>query len=105
MSEVIEALASKIKKELTHIYSDKHNSLLRGYGPSIKNFSWNSIWAEVEQNTPCLLKLLSAIILGGKKILKSTITCMILKKSTPKDGTAAASSVSDVAWKRCPQAG
>jgi len=79
VSEVIEGVAAKIKKELTHICSDDHDSLLRGYGPSIKNFSWDTIWTELEQNTPCLLKLLSAIIPGNGKILQCTIICMILK--------------------------
>jgi len=84
VNEVIDAMAIEIKKELTHICPNNHNSLLRSYGPNIKNFSWDAISNELGQNTPCLFKLLSIIIPDSSKILQCTIICMILKNRHPK---------------------
>lgn len=83
-NEVIKEVAKKIQTELTYICSDTHNSLLRGYGSCVRDFSWDATWNEFQQYTPSLLKLLSSIIPGSSKILQCTIICMILKHRHPK---------------------
>ena len=80
----IEEIGSIVKKEIKHICSSSHNSLLRSCATDIKRFSWESVWEELKENTPKLVLLLSVICPKGSIILKSTIICMVLKQSNPK---------------------
>lgn len=82
-SETINEVARLVQQEFNSICSNKHNSMLRGYGASIKNFSWDAIWNELQQNTPNLVMLLSTISPNSSIILKCTIICMLLKQRHP----------------------
>ena len=78
--KVIKQLSWSIRKELTHICSLKHNSVLRSGYAKLKDFSWDVIWTELLQNTPTLVSLISAIIPRTTKAVKCTILSIILKQ-------------------------
>ena len=67
-----------------HVCSNNHNSLLQSCATDINRFSWESIWEELEENTPKLVLLLSIICPKDSIILKSIVICMMLKQNNPK---------------------
>lgn len=53
-------------------------------GESIRNFSWNTVWIELQQQMPMFLSLLNAVGSQGNQILHCVIACIILKKRYQK---------------------
>ena len=88
--KIIKQLSWSIRKELTHICSLKHNSVLRSGYAKLKDFSWDVIGTEVLQNTPTLVSLISAIIPCSTKAVKCTILSVILKQWQQQNGPTAA---------------
>lgn len=78
--DVVRILGSKVKDEFNHICSSKHNSIIMKCGENIKNFSWNALWTEVQQNVPVLASFLEAITPCDSQMLNSVIVCMLLKR-------------------------
>lgn len=78
--KVIKQLSRTIRKELTHICSLQHNSVLRSGYAQLKDFSWDMIWTELVRNTPTLVSLISVIIPRSSKAIKCTIMSIILKQ-------------------------
>lgn len=60
---LISVFALKVKKELRHVCSLKHNSMLRDCtDKGLKCFSWKAVWVELNRNVPNLVKFLSLIL-------------------------------------------
>jgi hypothetical protein len=80
---VLKRVSFIIHKEMTDICSLHHNSVLRDGDDGVKYFNWDTVWVELAQKMPTLMKLLYTIITQRngkkKKILTCLIACMILK--------------------------
>lgn len=69
-----------VNKEIKSICSLKHNSILRGNHETMKRFSWEKIWTELDKNVPILLKLIQRLLPKSEKKFISYLICSILKK-------------------------
>lgn len=81
LSQMIE----EIKKEIKHICSTTHNSILRDTFEGIKQFSWDTVSNELWTNVPTLMTILSQLTSGDER-LACMMVSMILKKRLPKMG-------------------
>ena len=82
--KLIAVFAKKVKRELHHICSLKHNSMLRDTDKGLKCFSWKSVWVELYSNVPNLVKFLRLILRGSPARLICLIVVIILKHRIPK---------------------
>jgi L1 cell adhesion molecule like protein len=78
-------LIQQIKKEIKHICSDAHNSILRESDDSLKKFSWDNVWRELLNGMPILIKILSELCQGDRQLI-CLMASMILKKKFAKMG-------------------
>ena len=80
------AVVKIIRKEIKHICSQSHDSILRDTHEGIKHFSWNTIWTELMAEAPTLMMLLSLIVRNPvkEKPLICLLASMILKYYNPK---------------------
>ena len=60
-----------------------HNSILRDSHEAVKNFSWETIWLELQLKVPTLVNLLEQLLPKSSKHLLCFIICTILKKRSP----------------------
>uniref|UniRef100_A0A1X7VUI6 DUF6589 domain-containing protein n=1 Tax=Amphimedon queenslandica TaxID=400682 RepID=A0A1X7VUI6_AMPQE len=78
-------LLDQMKKEMKHICSTTHNSVLRDSNEAVRHFSWDVLSDELWNNAPTLITVLSELALGDQQ-LSCTIASMLLKKRLPKMG-------------------
>ena len=72
LPQLVCALCSAIRKELKSLCSDKHDSILRLKSkPALENFTWKTVWLELEQNAPTFLALLVGLLPASKHQLDS----------------------------------
>ena len=78
---VLEAVVSNIKREIKAICSTIHDSILNDNHEAVKRFDWESIWLELNEKMPTLMKLLTSIVdnPNEKKPMLCMISSMILK--------------------------
>ena len=79
-------IISNIRKEIKEICSTDHDSILGDNHEAVKNFSWTTVWLELVQKMPTLMKLLSGVVNNAEshKPVLCLIVSMILKLSHPK---------------------
>ena len=77
---LLKGFVRTINKEIATICSQKHSSILRGGHESIKRFSWDRIWSELNENMPTLLKFLQYLLPKSDRRLISFLICAVLKK-------------------------
>ena len=66
--QLLRALCESARKEIRHVCSDSHDSILRlKTKPALEHFSWETIWTELQQNTPTLLDILKELIPTSKR--------------------------------------
>ena len=77
----ITSLLRNINKELKMICSAKHSSIILDNFEAVKQFSWRSIWIELNQAIPTLMKLLTGLVSKpqNKKPMLCMVASMILK--------------------------
>ena len=85
-TKIIKSLSNIIRSEFKTICSDQHSSILRGNPESIKTFSWNQVWDEMQQHVPTLVTLLTAITPPNSQSLLCTIISMLLKRRCQRMG-------------------
>ena len=73
--KVMGILIGNIKKEIKEICSNAHNSILLDDHEAVKKFSWKTIWTELNQKLPTLMKLLTGIV--DKSSEKQPVLCLI----------------------------
>ena len=72
LPQLVRALCSAVRKEVKSLCSDKHYSILRLKSkPALENFTWKTVWLELEQNAPTFLVLLVGLLPGSKQQLDS----------------------------------
>lgn len=76
---VLTSFARQIRCEFKEICSLKHNSVLRSGHETMKNFSWEVVWEELNQMTPTLVKFLQKLFPKSNKMFLSCIICLMLK--------------------------
>ena len=83
---VLKSLVQNIQKEIKHICSDDHDSILRDAHEGVKRFNWETVWAELMAQVPLLMKLLALIVRFSvkEKPLLCLIASMILKHHSPQ---------------------
>ena len=62
------------------ICSLNHNSILRGKNSSIENFTWQTIWLELNQNVPSLVAFFKGLLPKTNMKFISFLICAILKE-------------------------
>ena len=82
----ISSICHTIHKEMKNICSLSHDSILRDSHEGVKHFSWQTVFLELKNNMPTLIKVLAAIITDHKnsKSIICLIACMLLKKRLGK---------------------
>ena len=60
-------LAQKIRSEMKAISSDDYDSVLLDSNEAVKHFSWETIWLELQNKMPTLIKLLELVITNSSK--------------------------------------
>ena len=83
---VISNVCQTIHKEMKNICSISHDSIIRDTHEAVKYFSWQTIFLELKNNMPTLMKILGALIPDHKnsKGIICLIACMILKRRLGK---------------------
>ena len=77
---VLNGVVANIKKEIKQVCSEKHGSILADNHQAVKQFTWETIWCEVNQQMPSLVKLLSGLVDSrDKKPMLCLMISMILK--------------------------
>jgi L1 cell adhesion molecule like protein len=82
---LIQEMACQIKKEMKHVCSESHDSILRDSVDGVKQFSWETVWVELQRNIPTLITLLEELVSNDRPLL-CLIVSMLLKKRYPKMG-------------------
>ena len=77
---LLKGFVHTINKEIATICSQKHSSILRGGHESIKRFSWDRIWSEMNENMPTHLKFLQCLLPKSDRRLIFFLICAVLKK-------------------------
>ena len=81
-------VARLIKHEIKSICSNNHCSIIRDAHEGVKHFHWDTVWLELVEKMPNLMKLLHALVHGrndhSNKMLVCLIACMLLKKRVPQ---------------------
>ena len=78
-NHLFKGLVCTVKKEMKSICSIQHNSILRHNHESIKTFSWERIWHELEDNMPTLLKFIQSLLPKSDRKFIIFLICAILK--------------------------
>ena len=73
-----------MKKEIKHICSTTHNSVLRDSNEAVRHFSWDVVSEELWINAPTLITVLSELALEISSC--SARLHLLLKKRLPKMG-------------------
>ena len=60
-----------------------HNSILRDSHEAVKNFSWETIWLELQLKLPTMVNLLEQLLPNSTKQIMCFILCVILKRRLP----------------------
>ena len=88
---VVRGVANTIGKEVKLVCSAKHNSILTmKTKPALENFTWRTVWAELQQSAPTLLKVLQGLLPRQKRESEAAkpIICMcaaiLLKFRNPR---------------------
>ena len=56
---LVDALCGVVRAEMKHVCSDNHDSILRLKSkPALEHFTWEAVWAELQQTAPTLMALL-----------------------------------------------
>ena len=83
---IVKSLGDIIKREFKNICSDQCESMLKGESESIKSFSWEKLWSELQQSMPTLVSLLTTITSSNCQPLVCTIISMLLKNKHQRMG-------------------
>lgn len=83
---IINDVVRELKKEMKHICSAKHDSILLDNHEAVKHFSWQTVWMELNKEMPLLMKLLSGLVSNAeeKKPMLCLIASMLLKSRYSK---------------------
>ena len=76
LDKMLVQLAQKIRSEMKVISSDDHDSLLLDSIEAVKHFSWETIWLELQNKMPTLIKLLELVITNSSK--KKSLICFLV---------------------------
>ena len=76
---VLYSVVKNIKTELKHIGSLDHNSILRDTNEGVRQFSWETVWLELNKNVPTLMKFLIKLLPKVGKPLLCFFVSLILK--------------------------
>ena len=77
---IIKHLSIAVRKELSHICSVRHDSLVRDGYDKMKKFSWDMLYSEYVENIPTLVSLISAISPTSSIAVRCTIISIIVKQ-------------------------
>ena len=80
---MLKALTSKIKKEIKKVCKLDHNCILRDGIEGVKQFSWETVWLELQRNVPTLCSLLAKLLYQPSKPLICFIISQIIKQHLP----------------------
>ena len=73
-------MGQQARFEMKNICSLNHNSILRSSNETLKQFSWISIWKEVQRNVPTLVKLIKCLLPKSDFKFVAMLIARILKK-------------------------
>ena len=59
---ILTVLRTTVEKEIKQLSKREPRSIFQGSNKDLKSFSWDSVWKELTQSTPTLVRLISAII-------------------------------------------
>ena len=82
-NHMLNALTSKIKKEMRKVCKLDHYSILKDDIEGVKHFSWETVWLELQRDVPTLVTFLTKLLSRPNKPLISFIISQILKLRLP----------------------
>ena len=77
---VFGTITQNIRKEIRHICSLRHKSILRDSNKAIKRFTWEAVWLELSNNVPTLVSFFKQLLPKPDKRFIAFLICAILKK-------------------------
>ena len=83
---VVSDVVESVKKEIKLICKKEHDSIIADTHEAVKRFSWDTIWLELNQMMPILMKMLTGIVHNPqeRKPMICLMASMILKSGLPK---------------------
>ena len=72
---VLNEIIRNVEKEIKHLCSAQHNTILHDNHEAVKKFSWKTVYLELCQQMPILMKLLAALV--NKSQTKAPLLCLI----------------------------
>ena len=81
---MLTVLKTTVEKEIKQLSKRETRSIFQGSNQDLKSFSWDSVWKELMQSTPTLVRFISAIIPHADygEHLVCFVASMIMKKET-----------------------
>ena len=76
---VLNELAKEVSAEMMNFSTTKNYTLLKDSHDALKNFSWKSIWLEIQEKSPILLLFFQKVLPKANKKLLCFLICMMLK--------------------------
>ena len=73
-------ITQNIRKEIRHICSLRHKSILHDNNRAIKRFTWEAVWLELSNNVPILVCFFKQLLPKSDKRFITFLICAILKK-------------------------
>ena len=80
---MLNALTSKIKKQIRKVCKLDYYSILKDDIEGVKHFSWETVWLELQRDVPTLVTFLMKLLSRPNKPLISFIISQILKLHLP----------------------
>ena len=80
---MLRALISNTKKEIKKVCKLDHNSILWDGIEGVKQFSWETVWLELQRNIPTLYSLRAKLLYQPSKPLIYFMISQILKQHLP----------------------
>lgn len=76
---VLGALTRQVLTEMKSFSSSNNVTLLRDSDEALKQFSWESIWLEIQRKLPVLLSFLQQVLPKAETRFMCFLICMMLK--------------------------
>ena len=85
-NQIIADIIRIVRKEMKELSSESHSSILRDTFEAVKRFSWETVWMELVNKVPTLMKILSGLVPqpSEDKPLLCLLVSMLVKRRSPK---------------------
>ena len=84
LESMLMSLGRKIRAERRKLCSLDHNSVLRNTSEAVKNFNWEMVLEELQNNVPTIVKFLKRVFPQSSSPILCMVISQLLKFKPPK---------------------